>query len=377
MPVTCAMELKSISPIVNASPLYDIALSMLYRTSLRKALLLLDRHGTAEAVWRSLDEPDMQACLERAGRELGWIQEHGIHVWTLADEDYPYRLRQCPDRPLLLYGKGNLHLSDGHFVSVVGTRQPSQRGRELTEALVRDLHAQLDAVTIISGGAYGIDITAHRAAIQCGIPTIIIPAHGLDRIYPYPHRADAIAAMEHGGILTEFPSGVEPLPPYFVQRNRIVAGLADAVVVVESKEKGGSLITAQMAVDYNRALFAFPGRPADMSSRGCNALIRSNKAVLMNNADELIDTMQWKRRTASVQPVQTQLVGLLDDLTPAQQTILQKLQEAEEGMHINLLVMETERPYSEVASDLTMLELQGLIKALPGGFYRFVYASKR
>lgn len=377
MPVTCAMELKSISPIVNASPLYDIALSMLYRTSLRKALLLLDRHGTAEAVWCSLDEPDMQACLERAGRELDWIQEHGIRVWTLADEDYPYRLRQCPDRPLLLYGKGNLHLSDGHFVSVVGTRQPSQRGRELTEALVRDLHAQLDAVTIISGGAYGIDITAHRAAIQCGIPTIIIPAHGLDRIYPYPHRADAIAAMEHGGILTEFPSGVEPLPPYFVQRNRIVAGLADAVVVVESKEKGGSLITAQMAVDYNRALFAFPGRPADMSSRGCNALIRSNKAVLMNNADELIDTMQWKRRTASVQPVQTQLVGLLDDLTPAQQTILQKLQEAEEGMHINLLVMETERPYSEVASDLTMLELQGLIKALPGGFYRFVYASKR
>lgn len=377
MPVTCATELKSISPIVNASPLYDIALSMLYRTSLRKALLLLDRHGTAEAVWCSLDEPDMQACLERAGRELDWIQEHGIRVWTLADEDYPYRLRQCPDRPLLLYGKGNLHLSDGHFVSVVGTRQPSQRGRELTEALVRDLHAQLDAVTIISGGAYGIDITAHRAAIQCGIPTIIIPAHGLDRIYPYPHRADAIAAMEHGGILTEFPSGVEPLPPYFVQRNRIVAGLADAVVVVESKEKGGSLITAQMAVDYNRALFAFPGRPADMSSRGCNALIRSNKAVLMNNADELIDTMQWKRRTASVQPVQTQLVGLLDDLTPAQQTILQKLQEAEEDMHINLLVMETERPYSEVASDLTMLELQGLIKALPGGFYRFVYASKR
>ena len=355
-----------------ASPLYDIALSMLYRNSLRKALLLLDRYGTAEAAWHALNEPDMKACMERAKKEQDWIQEHDIHVWTLADEEYPYRLRQCPDRPLLLYGKGNLRPSDGHIVSIVGTRQPSQRGRELTEALVRDLHAQLESVTIISGGAYGIDITAHRAALQCGIPTIIIPAHGLDRIYPYQHRADAIAALEHGGILTEFTSGVEPLPPFFVQRNRIVAGLADAVVVVESKERGGSLITAQMAVDYNRELFAFPGRPTDISSRGCNALIRANKAVLINSADELIDTMQWTRRTATAQPIQTQMVGLLDDLSAEQQTILQKLQEAEEGMHINLLVMETERPYAEVASDLTMLELQGLVRSLPGGIYRFV-----
>ena len=353
------------------NPLYDIAFSMLYRTKLRKALKLIDHYGSAEKVWAAIDEPEMKECMERAQRELEWIDAHGIHVWTLSDEDYPYRLRQCPDKPLVLYGKGNLHPSDGHIVSVVGTRQPTQRGRELTEILVRELHEQLESVTIVSGGAYGIDITAHRAAIQQGIPTIIVPAHGLDRIYPYQHRQDAVLALEHGGLLTEFPSGIEPLAPYFVQRNRIVAGLADAVVVVESKEKGGSLITAQMAVDYDRELFAFPGRPTDPSSGGCNKIIRLNKASLITCADDLVEAMQWTRRTASAQPVQTQMVGLLDDLTPQQQELLQKLQEAEDGMHINLLVMETERPYSEVSSDLVMMEIQGFVRSLPGGIYRF------
>lgn len=314
----------------------------------------------------------MKESLARAEQEVEWIEEHGIKVWTLADENYPYRLRQCPDRPLLLYSKGNMHPSDGHIVSVVGTRQPTQRGKEMTENLVHQLHEQLESVTIVSGGAYGIDIAAHRAAIQCGIPTIIVPAHGLDRIYPYQHRPEAVAALERGGILTEFPSDTEPLAGYFVQRNRIVAGLADAVVVVESRERGGSLITAQMAVDYNRELFAFPGRPTDTSSAGCNKLIRCNKAALITSAEDLIDAMQWTRRNTSAQFVQTEIIGLRDDLTPLQQNLLTKLQEAEEGMHINLLVMETERPYSEVASDLMMLELQGLVRSLPGGIYRFV-----
>ena len=269
----------------------------------------------------------MKESLARAEQEVEWIEEHGIKVWTLADENYPYRLRQCPDRPLLLYSKGNMHPSDGHIVSVVGTRQPTQRGKEMTENLVHQLHEQLESVTIVSGGAYGIDIAAHRAAIQCGIPTIIVPAHGLDRIYPYQH---------------------------------------------ESRERGGSLITAQMAVDYNRELFAFPGRPTDTSSAGCNKLIRCNKAALITSAEDLIDAMQWTRRNTSAQFVQTEIIGLRDDLTPLQQNLLTKLQEAEEGMHINLLVMETERPYSEVASDLMMLELQGLVRSLPGGIYRFV-----
>lgn len=345
---------------------------MLYRNRLRRALALLDRYETAEEAWCTLDEPEMDACLKRAQQELEWIEEHSIRVWTLADEDYPYRLRQCPDKPLLLYGKGNLQPSEGHMVSIVGTRQPTQRGKELTEILVRELHERLESVTIVSGGAYGIDIAAHRAAIQYGVPTIIVPAHGLDRIYPLQHRPEAVASLENGGLLTEFPSGTEPLAPFFVQRNRIVAGLADAVVVVESRERGGSLITAQMAVDYDRELFAFPGRPTDVSSSGCNKIIRQNKAGLITCADDLIDAMQWTKRDSGFQPVQTQLIGLRDDLSAQQQDLLQKLQEAEEGMHINLLVMETERPYGDVASDLMMLEIQGLVRSFPGGIYRFV-----
>lgn len=352
--------------------LYDISLSFLYRNRLRKSLALVDHYGSAEEAWRHLDEPGMKEALERAQHELEWINLHGIRVWTLADEDYPYRLRQCPDRPLLLYGKGNLHPSDGHIVSIVGTRRPTERGKELTATLVRELHERLESVTIVSGGAYGIDIAAHRAAIECGIPTIIIPAHGLDRIYPYHHRPDAIRALEHGGLITEFPSQTEPMAGNFVQRNRIVAGLADAVVVVESRERGGSLITAQMASDYNRELFAFPGRPSDPSSAGCNNLIRANKAQLFSCADELIVAMDWTTRQTAKTPVQTRLVGLLDDLTPDQKILLAKLQESEEGLHINHMVMETGRPYADVSSDLMQIELQGLIRSLPGGFYRFV-----
>lgn len=352
--------------------LFDISLSFLYRNRLRKSLALVDHYGSAEEAWRHLDEPGMKDALERAQRELEWINLHGIRVWTLADEDYPYRLRQCPDRPLLLYGKGNIRPSDGHIVSIVGTRRPTERGKELTATLVRELHERLESVTIVSGGAYGIDIAAHRAAIECGIPTIIIPAHGLDRIYPYHHRPDAIRALEHGGLLTEFPSQTEPVAGNFVQRNRIVAGLADAVVVVESRERGGSLITAQMASDYNRELFAFPGRPSDPSSVGCNQLIRTNKAQLLSCADELIATMDWTTRQTCKAPVQTRLIGLLDDLTPDQQNLLAKLQESEEGLHINHMVMETGRPYADVSSDLMQIELQGLIRSLPGGFYRFV-----
>ena len=354
-----------------SSPLFDIALSMFLRNKLRKSLALLDHYGCAEEAWRHIDEPGMNEALALAQKELEWIQAHGIRVWTLTDPDYPYRLRQCPDRPMLLYSKGNVRLDEGHFVSIVGTRRPTERGKELTTALVRELHEQLEQVTIVSGGAYGIDITAHRAAMDCGIPTIIIPAHGLDRIYPYAHRADAIRALEQGGLLTEFPSGTEPMAQNFVQRNRIVAGLADAVVVAESRDKGGSLITARMAGDYNRELFAFPGRPNDPSSCGCNNLIKSDKAHLIADASDLIAAMGWTTRTNKKTPVQTQLIGLMEDLSPTQQTILSKLQEAEDGLHINLIVMETELPYSDVSSDLMLLEMQGLVRSLPGGIYRF------
>ena len=351
---------------------YDIALSLLYRNGLRRALQLTNRFGSAEEAWRHIDEPDMTTCWERAVRECEWIERHGIRVYTLADTDYPYRLRQCPDRPLVLYAKGNVHPSDGHIVSIVGTRHATERGKELTDQLVRELGERLEQVTIVSGGAYGIDIAAHRAAIRYGLPTIIVPAHGLDRIYPAAHRPDAIAALEHGGLLTEHVSETEPIATNFVRRNRIVAGLADAVVVVESRAKGGSLITARMALDYDRELFAFPGRPTDDTSHGCNQLIRAQEAHLIENADHLIQTMNWTTRQTAHQPVQTSMVALQADLTERQARLAQLLQESEEGIHINLLVMETGLDYSDVASDLVLMEMNGLIRSLPGGIYRLV-----
>ena len=355
-----------------SNQLFDIALSLVFRHRLRRALALVDHYGSAEAAWASLHEPGMADCMEQAKKELDWINEHGIRVWTLADEDYPWRLKQCPDKPLVLYGKGNIAPSEGHFVSIVGTRRPTEHGKELTRRLVKDLHERLDQLTVVSGGAYGIDIAAHRAALEFGVPTLLIPAHGLDRIYPYQHRRDAIAILQRGGLLTEFPSGTEPLPAHFLQRNRIIAGLSDVTVVVESKERGGSLVTANMALDYNRELVTFPGRPEDESSKGCNDLIRADKAHLIGSADDLIALMGWKTRDAVSRPVQTTMVGLLGNLSDVQQTLLDKLQEAEDGLHINFLVMETALPYETVSSELMMLELEGLVRSLPGGFYRFM-----
>jgi DNA processing protein len=238
--------------------------------------------------------------------------------------------------------------------------------------LVRELHERLENLTVVSGGAYGIDITAHRAALDCGVPTIIIPAHGLDRIYPRAHRPEAVRALENGGLLTEYPSETEPLGANFLRRNRIIAGLADAVVIVESQERGGSLVTARMACDYNRDLFAFPGRPEDITSNGCNELICSQRAHLIQSADDLIRTMGWTTRAESRQPVQTQLAGMDETLSETQQAIVSLLGEAEDGLQVNLIVMETERPYAEVSSDLLELEVQGLVRSLPGGFYRLV-----
>ena len=297
---------------------------------------------------------------------------HPLRVWTPDDADYPYRLQQCPDKPNPLYVRGNVPPGGEHVVAIVGTRQPTERGKELTETLVRELHERLDHVIIVSGGAYGIDIAAHRAALKYGVPTIMVLAHGLDRIYPAQHKPEAEQAMENGGLVSEYEVGTDVYAGNFLQRNRIIAGLADAVVIVESKEKGGSLCTAQRAYAYKRALFAFPGRPNDVGARGCNELIRKGYAQLIDGADDLIRAMEWKTKKEKAEGVQMSLVGLTEELTAIQRTLLTKLQAAEEGMHINMLVMETGLPYSEVASELMTLELQGLVRSLPGGIYRFV-----
>ncbi len=344
-----------------------IAFTIAHRTHPRRLRQVLDAYATASEA--ALRHPELlnSEALRLADAELSFIERHQVQVFYYKDAGYPYRLAQCVDAPLMLYAKGNVNVTPQKVISVVGTRMPSERGKDWCCGLIADLAQMVPDVTVVSGLAYGIDVTAHRAAIEHGLPTIIVPAHGLDRIYPTAHRNVAVQALENGGILTEYPTGTEPEKYNFVARNRIIAGLADAVVVVESKQKGGSLITAQMAQDYNREVFALPGRIDDVNSAGCNQLIKKQQAQLIENAADLMEYMQWQ---SAAQPIQTSLVELTCDLSDTQRTILDLLRTAEDGLHINQIVMETQLPYSDISSQLIMMELNDIAKSMPGGMWR-------
>ena len=348
-----------------------IALSIVLRNSSRNGHALIDMYGSATLA--IAQRPDIfegkiaQArCL--AEKEVKFIEKHKIRPYFYKDDNYPYRLANCVDAPLILYAKGNVNVNPKHALSVVGTRMPTERGKDLCRRMILDMAASVSDLAIISGLAYGIDVIAHKAALEAGIPTIIIPAHGLDRIYPSVHRSVAVQSLESGGILTEYTTGTTPERFNFVARNRIIAGMADAILVVESKLKGGSLITAEMGVDYGRDVFAMPGRVDDAISAGCNDLIKRNKAQLVESADDLISAMQWQRENK--EPIQTQLLEMMLEVTPSQQLLINLLRESEEGMHINQLVLETQLAYNVVSSELILLELNDVVKSMPGGMWR-------
>ena len=364
---------------------YIIALPLLPEVGLRTAKALIEYFGSAEAVFKASAEKlssivnvrrdtielmmsGRNKALERADKELDFIEKNNIQTYYFEDNDYPYRLRECVDAPLLLYSKGNMNMNSGKFLSVVGTRMPTDNGKQLCRQIVSELAAQTTDLTIVSGLAYGIDVTAHKAAISSGISTLIIPGHGLDRIYPYAHRQVAVEALPKGGIVTEYMSGTQPDRQNFVARNRIIAGMSDATLVVESKEKGGSLITADMANGYSREVFAVPGRPTDMSSAGCNMLIKQQKAMLVETASDIVAAMQWEKEERKV-PVQTEI---FDDLSADEEHILGLLRTAEDGLHVNQIVMETKLPYSQLTSTLLMMEVRGLVRSLPGNIYKAV-----
>lgn len=348
---------------------YIIALGCLYPNNVHRVRMMLDNTSCPQEAWEKADSDRAVEAMSHAQRELDFIAKHGIQTYYYLDDNYPFRLKQCPDAPILLYGKGNLRLNEGKFVSIVGTRSASENGKELTRQLVLDLAKKLPDVTIISGLAYGIDVAAHRAALEAGVATIIIPAHGLDRIYPSVHRPVAVQALANGGLLTEYPSETIPDKINFVARNRIIAGLADAVVVAESKLKGGSLITAYDANDYDRCLYAFPGRPRDVNSQGCNTLIRTQRAMLIDNADDLINDMQW---TPVTQSVQTEIEDLFADLDGVEKQLIKIVRNAEEGIHVNLLAEQTALPYAQVAASLMVLEMSGFVRMMPGNICRAI-----
>lgn len=322
--------------------------------------------------WNSslFSEVERGKALLSASREVAFIRKNNITPLFFTDADYPQRLLECDDAPLMLYYKGNTSLQASRVVSIVGTRHATPYGKNFVETLVRDLATAFPDMLIVSGLAYGIDIAAHRAALRCGLPTVGVLAHGLNTLYPAQHRNTAVEMLQHGGLLTEYTSAQATHRGFFLARNRIVAGVADALVVVESGVKGGSLFTATIAGDYHRDVFALPGRVGDISSMGCNNLIRQNKAALLTCADDLIEAMGWGKTIEK--PRQTTLVTERDfALLPDEQRIMQYLSDNGEGQ-INRMAVELDVPIAALSAMLVELEFKGCVAAFPGGVYRCI-----
>lgn len=366
--------------------LYSLALSHIPGIGLISARTLFDVFGNAVEIFERREEllhhlqPSSRKFIkmlenphvfERAKRELEFAGKNGIECICLGDKRYPSRLRECQDAPLVLFFKGKADLNALRMVSLVGTRNATEYGRELCDKFVSRLHELCPDVTVVSGLAYGIDIAAHRAALAAQIPTIGVLAHGLDRIYPAVHRKTAIEMLENGGLLTEYMSQTNPDRQNFVQRNRIVAGMCDATIVVESAAKGGALITAGLAESYHRDCFAFPGRVGDSYSQGCNQLVRDNKASMILNADDFVKAMGWDGNNDCQRPQAIQR-QLFVDLTEEEERLMDILQAQPQGIQINALVVEADIPINRISALLFELEMKGLVKALTGGVYKAI-----
>lgn len=316
---------------------------------------------------QQLDEP-----LHRAEIELQWDLENGVMPLCMNDENYPQRLRQCDDAPLMLFYKGNINLNQRRVICVVGTRRNTIYGEDLIRRFMRELRQLCPQLLVISGLAYGVDIIAHRQALQNGYPTVGVLAHGVDYLYPARHKQTADEMVKKGGLLTEFLTQTNADKVNFVRRNRIVAGISDACVVVESAAHGGGLITASLARTYNREVFAFPGNVGSQYSEGCNNLIRDNVAGLISNADDFVKSMNWDD---DVKLQRAQQVGierqLFPDLSTEERQVVSALKKHND-LQINMLSAQADIPIAHLTAILFSLEMKGVLKALPGGMYHLL-----
>jgi DNA processing protein len=303
--------------------------------------------------------------LKKAEAELKFVEENKITPLFYTDAAYPSRLKNCSDSPVVIYYKGTAGLNASKVLSIVGTRNISRYGKKVCEALISDLASH--DVLVVSGLAYGVDICAHRACVDLDVPTIGVLAHGLDRVYPSMHRSTADAMLANGGLLTDFPQGTNPDKENFPKRNRIVAGMADATVVIESGIKGGSLITADIANSYNRDVFAFPGRVDDQWSEGCNKLIKANKAALVESAEDILFLMGWlELKKKEKKPVQKEI---LLNLSPDEEALINVLKEKDTA-HIDDLCYSAGFSMSKVSALLLSLEFSGVVRSMPGKMYQ-------
>lgn len=364
--------------------LYSLALTRMPGLGLTGAYKLVSTLGSAAKVFEhrkelqqlapgvstktiaALNDPEH---LRHAEQELIFCERNQIRCLTLNDEDYPRRLRECDDAPLVLFYRGNADLNTRYVINMVGTRHATPYGQDICSRFLADLSALCPDALVVSGLAYGIDIHAHRAALQHHFKTIGVLAHGLDRIYPAAHRKTAVEMLEQGGLLTEFASGTNPDRQNFVRRNRIVAGISDATIVVESAAKGGALITAGVAGSYHRDCFAFPGRYDDEYSVGCNNLIKDNQATLITSAEDLVNAMRWNNVPKTGNLVQR---NLFPELSEEEEQIVKRLGRVAEGLQINTLVVETNIPVNRMSALLFELEMKGVIRVLAGGVYRLI-----
>jgi DNA processing protein len=357
---------------------HKIALTFINTVGHVHAKNLLDHFGSAEAIFTAslaelievagigkviAGEIRRSNALKLADEQLSFIERHNVQVLFYTDEAYPHRLRNCFDAPVLLYYKGNADLNHSRIISIVGTRKATEYGRQICKQLCEALSGY--DVLVVSGLAYGIDVAAHKESLYQNIPTVGILAHGLDRIYPPLHQPIAQKMVLNGGLLTEFPLNTVPLKENFPQRNRIIAGLSDATIVVEATAKGGALITAEIANSYNRDVYAFPGRTTDASSQGCNFLIRTNRAGLISNAQDLIYSLGWEEVQQNKKTEQLQMpLGL----SAEEQKIVELLKAS--AVRIDELSIQSGMSQSQLAMHLLSLEMQGILMSLPGKVYQ-------
>lgn len=312
--------------------------------------------GLRSEVMQSLRSKEL---MSRALKELEFVKGSGICIHFYTDSTYPSRLRNCADPPLLLFSLGNIHLEARAVVGIVGTRKATEYGKQLVKELLAGLPEE---VLVVSGLALGIDGAAHQECVETGMKTIGVLGHGLDMIYPSRHRKLAASMLNYGALVTEFPSGIIPDRFNFPRRNRIIAGMSDAIVVIESGLKGGSIITADIANGYNRDVFAYPGRKDDAMSQGCNNLIRTNRAMLIQEPDDLLQVMGWKNDQQKKPHTQKRIFVELD---PDEQQLCALL--SREGtLAMEEITVRMDKPASKVAVMLTMLEMKGVISVLPG-----------
>lgn len=373
---------------MNQETFYAMALTRLTNFNFQQALEIYKAAGSAQNLYEHRNEvgdmiegctprlvealKDWGDAMKRAEAEVKYMEEHKIRACTLLDDDYPQRLLECADAPLVLYYKGNSDLNQTRIISIVGTRQITNYGRDLCHKFIRELNELCPQVLIVSGLAYGVDICAHRESLANGYETIGVLAHGLDQIYPYHHRDTAAQMVEHGGLLTEFMTQTNADKANFVRRNRIVAGMSDATIVIESAAKGGSLITAEIAQSYDRAVFAFPGNIGQPFSEGCNNLIRDNGAGLISSAEDFVKAMGWEydavRRQALADGIERQL---FPELSPEEQKIVSLLQQTND-LQLNIISVKTGIAIHQITAMLFQLEMKGVVKPLAGGMYHLL-----